>query len=126
MVTPINFSVAAAQRSGSFKSTQTTYPGGYSNLTFSLTGLGSGPGSDYENTANGASMTFWIKPPGQGSFSPSYAFTWPGGPQTGIDGTVDPTPSLFTGLANLPANSEFYVEVILTGTFTVGITGTLS
>lgn len=125
MATPINFSIAGAQRSGSFKTSVLTYPGGYSLLQWTLTGLGSGAGSDYENTALAFTATVYSSTDGGNTYNAYAAASWQGGPYS-YKGVTDPPPDLQIGLGNLPAG-DVYVEVVLTGTFAdVGLTGSLS
>ena len=123
---PINFTIAPAQRSsGSFSSSNVIYPGGHSNLTFSLTGLGSGAGSDYENPANSFDAKFLFDPTGGTNFQVYDEFTWQGG-LTVIKGVTDPTPTGSIPLTNLPAGSNVNVTVTLTGTMTIGLTGSIN
>lgn len=120
MPNPINFSVAAAQRSGSFQFGPTAYPGGYTSMSYQLVGMGTGPGSDYENPANGYQAETDYSLDGGNTWSQYDKSTWTGGPQT-FKGQTDPPPTLTVDLTNLPANSQIRVVVTLTGTFTIGI-----
>lgn len=82
MANPINFSVAAAQRSGSFswgsQSNPNTYPGGYSIISWNLIGMGVGAGSDYENAANSFTATIWFSTDGGTTWKVFNATTWQG------------------------------------------------
>jgi hypothetical protein len=122
--TPIPFDVLPAQRSGSFQTSTFTKPAGYTKMAFQLTGMGTGPGSDYENPANGFVATIFFKPPGATDFLGGSSFGWPGGPN--LDDPSDPPPYLHAGLFNIQDGSSVYVQVDLTGTFTVGVSGTIS
>ncbi len=126
MPTPINFSVAPALRTGVAETAVTTYPGGYANLTFQLDGLGTGPGSDYENPANHAALTFFYSLDAGVTWLVFNRFTWVGGP-VNRHGVIDPTPIGSIPLANLPAGCRVKAGVDLgSTTFTVGLSGTLS
>lgn len=126
MPNPIPVTIAPAQRSGSFQSSSQIYAGGFSNIQGTLTGLGSGPGSDYENTANSIAMFINIDPAGGTNFIVYPMFTWQGGAVT-IKGVTDPPPAeqfFFTNV--LPVNANFFLSWIVTGTPTVGFSGSIS
>lgn len=120
MPTPIPFSVAAAQRTGSFATSVMDYPGGYSLMYWELSGLGAGAGSDYENTGNHFLCRVLYSLDGGATFAEYDRATWDGGHAVGRGGAVDPTPALSVGLANLPV-SKVKVQIDLTGTMTIGI-----
>jgi hypothetical protein len=125
MPTPINFSVAPAQRSGSFQTSTFTMLAGYTRMHFELTGMGTGPGSDYENPAIGFAATIHYIRPGETLVRDGGAFTWQGGPN--LDDPSDPPPFMSTGLFTINTGSQVWVTIDLTGTFTVGIgNGTIS
>jgi hypothetical protein len=132
MPTPIDFSFAAAKRSGTFQTSTMNYPGGYSLMEWQLVGLGTGKNSDYENTANntipdGAGVnnafvcTIQFSTDGGQTFNTYGASTWAAGAHTDKFGTVDPPPTLAIGLGNLPPGCQVFVELQLGGSMTIGI-----
>lgn len=122
---PIPFSIAAAQRSGTATTAVMTYPGGYSALAWTLTGLGTGAGSDYENPANSVTTTMFYSTDGGVTYGVFQQVVWQGGPYS-FRGVIDPPPSLSMPLANLPTGCKAYFQFDLTDTFTVGLSGTMS
>lgn len=125
MSTPdVNISVSPAQRTGTFKTATLDYPGGYELLSWQLTGLGSGPGSDYENPANGFTATVFSSTDGGNTFTVYDQATWNGGPFT-HNGVTDPPPTLAIGLGGLPVGKVF-IEIDLVGTMTIGLSGLLT
>jgi hypothetical protein len=125
MPAPINFSVAPAQRAGAFQTTPANYPGGYALLQWSLTGLGAGPGSDYENPAHAFNATVLYSLDGGATYLEYSRSAWHGGP-TVHNGVTDPPPTMAVGLGNLPANCLAKIVIDLSGTMTVGITGSFT
>lgn len=127
MPNPITVDIAPAQRSSGFQGgSQIFTGGGYNNLEGTLTGLGSGPGSDYENPANSVAMFINIDPTGGTNFTQYPMFTWQGGPVT-VKGVTDPPPpeQFFFGNV-LPVGANFFFSWVVTGTPTVGFSGTIS
>lgn len=126
MPNQISVNIAPVQRSSGFQSNSQIYAGGFSNLQGTLTGLGSGAGSDYENTANSIAMFINIDPTGGTNFTQYPMFTWQGGPVT-LHGVTDPPPAEQFFFANvLPVGANFFFSWTITGTLTVGFSGTIS
>lgn len=127
MPTPINFSVAAASRVGSFQTSQLTMPAGYSNLAWQLVGMGTGAGSDYENVANSLTVTVQFDPAGGTNYRVYSTSVWTGGPATSRSGVTDPPPNFAVNLANIPVGSSIVIQVSIPRQMTVGIgSGVLS
>ncbi len=126
MPNPINFSVAPAQRSGSFQTSTMDYPGGYSILEWTLTGLGSGPSSDFENPNNSFTAQVFMSTDGGVTFLPGFVVTWQGGGPKVIHGVTDPPPLMEVGIGSWPFPSKAFIKVILTGTMTIGISGSMT
>jgi hypothetical protein len=125
MPTPINLNIATAQRTGVFETSVVAYPGGYSFWSGTLIGLGSGVGSDYENPANGLDIDIYNElTPGSGNYVIFDGFHWQGGPDN-FKGQTDPPPAFSFPLNNLPVGN-IKVRFTFTGTFTVGLSSTLS
>lgn len=123
-----SFNIAPASRSGSFQTNPVVYAGNGSGiLNATLPGLGTGPGSDYENTANFCTMQLFVDPSGGNNFIEYDMFTWKGGPVSYPDkGITDPTPVEQYPYANvLPVGSNFFIKCLLPSTpMNIGISGT--
>jgi hypothetical protein len=126
MPTPITISISPALRSGSFSTAVLDYPGGYSFLNWSLTGMGTGPDSDYENPDNGFTALLYLSIDDGVTYTSFTGAGWRGGPFTDKQGILDPPPILQSPLDGLPANSKVFIQVDLTGTFTIGIDASIT
>lgn len=125
MPNPVNINVANAARSNgtTLQTTTLNNPGGFSTWAGTITGLGSGAGSDFENTANALDIGIyyqdaslnWIQYDG---------FHWQGGANT-FHGVTDPPPPFSFGLGNLPLGNV-RVQFTFTGNYTCGLSSTLS
>lgn len=123
---PIPLNVAPALRQpGQVFTAVLAYSGGYSQWAGTLTGLGSGPGSDYENTNNHLFIGLYQESPaGSGTYIEYNGFTWDGGPND-FKGQTDPPPPFSFGLGNTPPGN-YKVGFTFTGSYTVGLSSTLS
>src|SRR3954469_5191665 len=118
MATPITFSVPAARRSGTFQTAPMTLPAGYTLLQWSLD---IPKVAEYEDPSVGFTAEVHSTPPG-GIDGVYGSGTWAGG-RVVLKGVTDPVPMFGFGLENVPVGSSVYVKILLTGTFTVGISG---
>jgi hypothetical protein len=127
MPNPVNVNVAANPRLNgtTLQTTTLNNPGGFATWAGTLTGLGSGPGSDYENVDNALDIGLYYEDPlHAGQFIQYDGFRWQGGPFV-HHGVTDPPPPFSFGLGNLPVGNV-RVQFAFTGSYTVGLASTLS
>ncbi len=125
MAVTFNIPPALRQDGTVIESQVINYQGQFTLFDGTITGLGTGPGSDYENPANHMVFGLYYEDPeSPGSYLLGPGFTWTGGPFVKRDGTVDPPPQLRCGMAFPLGNIKLRVSI--SGTFTAGISGTLS
>lgn len=136
MANPINITIATAQRNAGAASSAThIYPGGYSSITVTLSIPTT---SDYENTANQFTLTMDYDKTGGTNFAPYVTETWTGGhalgrPQYDANGdmipgsqAVDPPPTLFADITQLPVGSNVRVTVSINNSMNIGLTAVIA
>jgi hypothetical protein len=122
---PINVAPAARANGSTLQTATVNNPGGFVTWSGTLTGLGSGAGSDYENPANALDIGIYYEDPLHAGQYILYAgFHWQGGPLV-LHGVTDPPPPFSFGLGNLPVGNV-RVQFAFTGNYTVGLTSTLA
>lgn len=117
MPTPINFSVAAAPRQGTFQTSTMSMPAGYTLLKWSLDIPIT---AEYENTANSFASEVHVTPPG-GVDGIYQSAGWTGGHVTYKGGVVDPMPTIAVGVENIPAGAAMFVRISVPNAMTIGI-----
>lgn len=111
MATPINFSVPAARRSGTFSTTAITLPAGYSRIYWELS---IPKATEYEDPGNSYTAELLVN-------DSSSATTWVGGRTTNKAGTIDPPPAIEYDISAVPAGATLQVRMTIPTAMTVGI-----
>jgi hypothetical protein len=111
MPAPINFSVAAAVRSGTFSTSPVTKQAGYTRIYWEMA---IPVAAEYEDPGKSYTATLLVN--GVGSDT-----TWQGGRAVNKQGVVDPPPAIQYDISGVPVGATLQVRMNVPVAMTIGI-----